>query len=85
VARYQRCAHPGQDDALIIFSFVLGSTGATNATVLSLVSIARGSPSLTLLARLQLPGLYSGPPVLAWSHSSLFVLTPDELYRYQFP
>ena len=68
-----------------LFSFVLGSTGATNATVLSLVSIALGSPSLTLLARLQLPGLYSGPPVLAWSHTSLFVLTPDELYRYQFP
>ena len=41
-------------------------------------------PSLALLAKLELPGLYSGPPVLAWSHGSLFVLTPDELYRYDF-
>jgi hypothetical protein len=67
-----------------LFSFVLGSTKASNATVLDLVSIAPGSPSVTVLARLQLQGLYSGPPVLVWSHGSLFVLTPHELYRYHF-
>ena len=66
-----------------LFSFVLTST-ATGATGLRLVSIDLDRPSLSLLAQLQLPGLYSGPPVLVWSHGSLFVLTPDELYRYDF-
>jgi hypothetical protein len=67
-----------------LFSFVLGSLAASHATDLSLVAIDLERPSLALLAKLELPGLYSGPPVLAWSHGSLFVLTPDELYRYDF-
>jgi hypothetical protein len=67
-----------------LFSFALGSLVASHATDLSLVSIDLDRPSLATLAELELPGLYSGPPVLAWSHGSLFVLTPDELYRYGF-
>jgi hypothetical protein len=67
-----------------LFSFVLGSLAANHGTELSLVVIDLDRPSLALLAKLELPGLYSGPPTLAWSDGSLFVLTPDELYRYDF-